>query len=70
MKSTAKTEIIKKLAMTDKPLSVHEFDLPLYSQTNISARLRELAREGVVISQRVPGKAYKSWSLVFRLELL
>lgn len=70
MRTTAKTEIIGRLALADKPLAVHEFHLPLYSENNIATRLSELAREGVVRGTVRPGKAFKEWSLVFKLELV
>lgn len=67
---TAKEEIIKSLSLSPRPLAVHEMYIPLASQTAISARLREMAREGTVVSEKVPGKAYKQWRLAFKLELI
>ena len=61
---TARQDILKLLAIATEPVPVHAFHLANVSQTAISARLRELAREGLVIGQSVPGKNYKSWSLV------
>lgn len=69
-KITAKREIIRVLAIAEKPLAVHEMDIPIYSENNLATRLSELAREGVVIGKTRAGKAFKEWSLIFKLELV
>lgn len=69
MKTTAKTEIIRALAVAEKPLAVHEMDIPLYSENNLATRLSEMAREGVVIGTTRPGKNFKEWKLALKLEL-
>lgn len=66
----AKEDIIVCLSLSSKPLAVHEPPVSLCSDTAISARLREMARDGYVIGVKRPGKAYKQWSLAFRLELI
>lgn len=60
---TAKQEILNVLACSPYPLAIHEIDIPKTSQTAVSARLRELSRAGIVIGERVEGKAYKIWKL-------
>lgn len=67
---TAKDEIIRCLALATKPLAIHEFDIVGHSQTSISARLREMQRCGAVVSRIRPGKSFKEWALVFKLELI
>lgn len=62
-KRTAAKEIVATLERATKPLACHEFAIPDYSQTNISARLRELARAGIVVGKRREGKAFKEWSI-------
>ncbi len=68
--TTCKQEIIKALALAEQPLAVHEMPIPLYSQNNIATRLSELAKEGVVVGTVRPGKNFKQWALVFKLELV
>lgn len=60
---TAKEAILKTLGQAWKPMPIHEFQLIGVSETAISARLRELARDGVVEGHRVEGKSYKAWTL-------
>ena len=60
---TAKEAIVDTLSGSDRPLAVFEFGLMGVAQTSISARLRELARDGIVQSVRVPGKRYTAWTL-------
>ena len=45
-------------------LGVHEINIGWHSQTAISARLRELAREGKVIGRVRKGKAVKEWARI------
>ncbi len=61
---TAKELILERLAHTEIPLALHQFQLPAVSQTSISARLRELAREGLVESVPIKGRKYTAWKLV------
>ena len=70
MKTTAKTEIIRRLAESEKPLACHELNIFGYSENCLATRLSELARAGAVIGKTRPGKAFKEWALVFKLELL
>jgi DNA-binding transcriptional regulator GbsR (MarR family) len=67
---TAKDLIIKFLVLNPEPTPVHLMNIPGVSQCSVSARLRELRREGLVEPVQVPGKAYKAWRLAFRLELI
>jgi DNA-binding HxlR family transcriptional regulator len=60
---TTREAIISSLAESDSPLAVFEFGFMGMAQTAISARLRELAREGVVIGVKHPKGAWKVWSL-------
>lgn len=70
MKTTAKQEIIRCLALAAKPLAVHEMDIPLYNQNNLATRLSELARDGAVVGTTRPGKNFKEWALAAKLALL
>lgn len=63
---TTKDAIIKVLHETDRPLAVHEFGFIGANHAAISARLRELARVGIVVGERVDGRAYKAWSIASR----
>jgi len=65
---TAKDDILRSLSLSPKPLALHEFFIP-HSQTSISARLRELKREGKVRSVPVEGKRYTAWVLNYSDEL-
>ena len=68
--TTCKQEIIKCLALAKTPVAIHEFSIPIYSQNNIATRLSEMAREGVVVGTVRPGKQFKEWALVAKLELI
>ena len=63
---TAREAIILRLSESLEPLPLHALDIPMVSQTSASARLRELARIGVVESVRVPGKRFTAWRLIPR----
>ena len=56
--------IIRRLYEANAPLPIHALDIPQVSQTSASARLREMAREGLVESDQVPGKRWTAWKLV------
>ena len=60
---TTSQAVVRVLSETDSPLAVHEFGLMGVSQTAISARLRELARDGVVVGVKHPTRAYKLWKM-------
>ena len=60
---TARDIILNRLAHASGPVALHELDLKSVSQTSASARLREMARDGVVKSVRVPGKRFTDWIL-------
>ena len=60
---TARDIILNRLAHASGPVALHELDLKSVSQTSASARLREMAREGIVKSVRVPGKRFTAWTL-------
>lgn len=70
MKPTAKQEIIRRLVESPTSLAVHEFNIFGHSETAISARLREMAKDGNVVGRVRPGTALKEWSLVAKLELI
>lgn len=59
----AKDLILKRLAEAAEPLPIHALDIPGVSQTSASARLREMARENLVVSLPVPGKRFTAWTL-------
>ena len=60
---TARTKILQRLALADLPLPIHALDIPGVSQTSASARLREMAREGLVVKYPVKGKHFDAWAL-------
>lgn len=60
---TAKAAIVAYLSERTYPVPLHEMDIYGISQTSASARLRELARAGVVESVPVPGKRWTAWKL-------
>ena len=62
----AADRIIQVLHEASRPLAIHEMVLPGVSQTAASARLRELAKVGIVVGERVPNKAYKAWTVASR----
>lgn len=61
---TAKQAILERLHQSDKPLALFQFNIPGVLQTALSARLRDLRREGAVVGRIRPGTPYKEWSLV------
>ena len=61
--TTARTKILQRLALADLPLPLHQLDLDGVSQAAASARLRELKKEGLVVSVPVKGKKFTAWML-------
>lgn len=59
----ARDKILAFLATCDRPVPLHEMSMPGVSQTSASARLREMARDNIVESVRVPGRKYTCWIL-------
>ncbi len=55
--------ILNRLAESSN-LALHEFNIFGSNQAAISARLRELARQGIVVGKVRKGTNYKEWSLV------
>lgn len=70
MKTTAKQEIIRYLALAPGPVPVRDMIIPNVSQNSIGTRLPEMAREGIVVGEKLNGKPYKSWRLSAKLDLL
>lgn len=60
---TVKEALIQELSHSDRPLAIHEIGLMGVSQTSMSARLREMARAGIVVSVPVPGRKYTAWAI-------
>lgn len=60
---TAKGWIALRLWQAGKPLAIHEILAPGHSQTAISARCREMARDGIIVGATRPGTSYKEWAL-------
>ena len=60
---TAKARIVARLYSAPSAIAVHEFGFNDLAQTALSARLRELARLGVVVGEKHPTKPYKVWKL-------
>ena len=60
---TAKELILARLSHTEIPLAIHELQIGGVSQTAASARLREMKRDGLVVSVPIPGRKFTAWSL-------
>lgn len=60
---TGRQAIIKALYESPRPLALHEIPVVGINQAAASARLRELARDGIVVGTRRPGTAYKEWAM-------
>lgn len=60
---TARQKILQRLALADLPVPIHDLNLTGVSQTSASARLRELAKDGLVVSVPVKGKRFTAWML-------
>ncbi len=60
---TARELILERLAHTEIPLALHQLKLGTVSESAASARLREMKREGLVVSVPIPGRKYTAWSL-------
>ncbi len=60
---TARAKILAALHEAPWPLPIHRIPVEGVSQTSMSARLRELAREGIVVSYPVPGSRCTAWAL-------
>jgi DNA-binding HxlR family transcriptional regulator len=60
---TARQLLAKRLYEAARPLALHELAIPTVSQTAASARLREMKRDGIVVSVPVPGKKFTAWML-------
>lgn len=60
---TAKALILERLSKSEIPLALHQFQLGSVSQTACSARLRELRKEGLVVSVPIPGRKFTAWML-------
>ena len=64
--TTAKTKILQRLALATEPLPLHRLDLDGVSQAAASARLREMKKDGLVVSVPIPGRKYTAWQLAPR----
>lgn len=60
---TARDLILRRLAEASRPVALHELNIQGVSQSAASARLREMARENLVVSFPVPGKKFTAWLL-------
>jgi len=60
---TARDLIVKRLFEAGEPLALHSLHIEGVSETAASARLREMKREGLVVSIPVPGKKFTAWTL-------
>lgn len=63
MKPTAKTAIVSRLEQSEW-LSLFEFKIIGCSEAAISARLREMAKVGIVEGRFRKSENYKEWNLV------
>ena len=63
---TAKEKIIERLTHTAMPLCLFQLKIGGVSETAASARLREMRREGLVVSVPIPGRKYTAWQLAPR----
>lgn len=60
---TTRQLLAKRLYEAARPLALHELELVGVNQAAASARLREMKRDGVVVSVPVPGKKFTAWML-------
>lgn len=60
---TARQAIAARLYEAKAPIPLHALGIPGVSETAASARLREMKRDGIVVSVPVPGKKYTAWML-------
>lgn len=60
---TARSKIVARLYGATRPLALHELHIDGVSESAASARLRELARDMIVESVRVPGKKFTAWKM-------
>lgn len=60
---TARAKIVKRLFESAAPLPIHALNLDSVSQTSASARLRELAKDGIVEKVKVTGCRFDYWRL-------
>lgn len=60
---TAKEKILERLAHTEIPLALHQLKIGMVSESAASARLREMKREGLVVSVPIPGRKFTAWKL-------
>lgn len=61
---TARAKIVKRLFEAQAPLPIHALNLDSVSQTSASARMRELAKDGIVEKVKVAGCRYDYWRMV------
>lgn len=61
---SARSRIVARLYESQQALAVHEFGFTDIAQTALSARLRELARDGIVYGVKHPSKPFKVWAMV------
>ena len=60
---TASEKILVALNESDIPLAIHEMQIAGHSETALSARTRELVRDGFISGKRREGKAFKEWEI-------
>ena len=60
---TARDLILARLRESTEALPLHALNVHGVSQTAASARLREMAREGIVQSVPVAGKRFTAWKM-------
>ena len=65
----AKDAILSRLREFNRPVPVHELNVPGVSENAAATRLSEMAREGLVVGVPVPGFRYKAWKAVTPGEL-
>lgn len=60
---TGREAVVKALCEAAEPKPIHALEVPGVSQATVSARLRELRKEGIVQKVRAPGKKFDLWRM-------
>ena len=60
---TGREAVVKALFEAQEPRPIHALEVPGVSQATVSARLRELHKQGVVQKMRAPNARFDLWRL-------
>jgi DNA-binding HxlR family transcriptional regulator len=60
---TGRQAVVKALYEAGEPRPIHALEVPGVSQATVSARLRELRRDGLAQKMKAPGSKFDLWRL-------